>query len=299
MWTKRFEAFVAPARTKPQIWRLAAGLVLVVAVYAGCVVALLGLVWAIAGTEALQGWMQRIAQAGTPTAVLIMLASFIGMLIGPILAARWLHKRPGRTLLGPRLWAGFGLGAAITGLVFAANMLLIPAPFPLVPNTPLDLFLTFLPAALLGIALQTGAEEVLFRGYLQQQLAARFASPVVWMLLPSLAFGGLHYAPAMAGQNAWLLVAAATLFGLVAADLTRVTGSIGAAWGIHFVNNATAILFIALDGSLSGMSLFKTPFTAADTDILRPLIAQDMLVTVIIWACIRLWLARRDRTAPA
>jgi DNA-directed RNA polymerase subunit RPC12/RpoP len=39
-----------------------------------------------------------------------------------------------------------------------------------------------------GVLIQTGAEEVLFRGYLQQQLAARFASPIAWMVLPSAIF---------------------------------------------------------------------------------------------------------------
>ena len=103
----------------------------------------------------------------------------------------------------------------------------------------------------------------------------------------------MHFDPANAGPNAPFLVASATLFGLVAADLTRMTGSIGAAWGVHFVNNAAAILLVGLDGSLSGLSLWKTPFGAADTELLRPLILQDLLVTVIVWACVRLWLARR------
>ncbi len=52
--------------------------------------------------------------------------------------------------------------------------------------------------------IQTGAEELVFRGYLQQQLAARFASPLIWMVLPALIFGAVHYDPATAGPNVWL-----------------------------------------------------------------------------------------------
>ncbi len=111
------------------------------------------------------------------------------------------------------------------------------------------------------------------------------------MALPALAFGALHYDPASAGANAPWIVASATLFGLVAADLTRVTGSIGAAWGFHFVNNASAILLLSIDGSLSGLSLWTTPMPVGA--IPPVLLAQDMLFTVIVWACIRLWLARR------
>ncbi|CTQ32607.1 CPBP family intramembrane glutamic endopeptidase [Jannaschia rubra] len=299
MWTVEFERFVAPARFRPQIWRLFLGIVLTVAIYAVGIMALLLAVWSLAGTAGLMGWMQNIAAADTPTSVLLMLATFGGMFAGPLVVARLLHRRPAASVLGNGVLRGFVMAAAITVAVFAAALLLMPPGFPLVPNTPLPMFLSFLPLALLGLLVQTGAEEVLFRGYLQGQLAARFRSPLVWMLVPALIFGSLHYDPVTAGSNAIWLVAVATLFGLLAADLTRVTGNIGAAWGLHFVNNATAILIVALDGSLSGLALYVTPFDAADVGTLRPLIVQDALTTVIVWACIRLWLARRATRAAA
>lgn len=299
MWTPEFDQFVAPARDRPQLWRLLLGLLLVLCVYVIGIIVLLACVWAAAGNAGLNGWMQRIALAETPTAVVLMLGTFAGMVAGTVLAARLLHRRGIGSLLGTGTLRGFALGGVAAALLFAAVFAFLPAPYVLIRNTPTDLFLSFLPMALIGLLLQTGAEEVLFRGYLQQQLAARFQHPLIWMILPSVAFGLLHLDPATAGANAWLLVGAATVFGLVAADLTRVTGSIGIAWGIHFVNNAVAILFVALDGSLSGMALWKTPFTAANTEVLRPLIVQDVITTVILWAVIRLWLARRMNGAPA
>jgi hypothetical protein len=106
-----------------------------------------------------------------------------------------------------------------------------------------------------------------------------------------VAFGLLHYDPAGAGTNAWWIVAAATVFGLVAADLTRVTGNIGAAWGLHMVNNTFAVLIVGVDGTLSGLSWWVA---SVSTEELSPmLIAQDILVTTIIWLCLRLWLAGR------
>jgi len=296
MWTPEFSRFVAPARAKASLWRLLGGAVTVVAVYFVGILAILGGVWALVGNSGLNGWMQRIAAADTPTAVLVMLGTFVGMFGGTLVAVRLLHKRGPGTLLGEGLIPGFVLGTGVAALVFALGYL-IPMPFDLVRNVPWDIFLTFLPLALLGLLLQTGAEEVLFRGYLQQQLAARFEHWAVWMIVPALAFGALHFDPVNAGPNAIWLVAAATLFGLVAADLTRITGNIGAAWGVHFANNAAAILIVALNGSLSGMSLWKTPFTAADTGILRPLIVADMLTTLIVWALLRLVLARRQPLA--
>ncbi|MGB3555718.1 MAG: type II CAAX endopeptidase family protein, partial [Jannaschia sp.] len=295
MWTREFNDFVAPARARPQVWRLLLGILAVAVVYAAGIVAVIALVWATAGGAAISAWMQSIALADSPTAVLLMLATFAGMLAGAVAAARLLHFRGAGTLFGRGTLRHFTVAAVIAAAVFGASMVLLPAPFEVVRNTPLDLFLSFLPLALIALLIQTGAEEVLFRGYLQQQLAARFDHWLVWLVLPSVFFGLLHYDPTTAGANAWWMVAAATAFGLCAADLTRVTGSIGAAWGVHFVNNAIAILIVALEGSLSGLSLWTTPFTATDTETLRPLIIQDILISVIVWAAIRLWLARSGK----
>ncbi|MGR3466624.1 MAG: lysostaphin resistance A-like protein, partial [Shimia sp.] len=125
-------------------------------------------------------------------------------------------------------------------------------------------WLILLPVALILVALQTGAEEIAFRGYLQSALAARFASPVIWMGIPSLAFAFAHFDPISAGGNVWLILAITFVFGLIAADLTRRTGNIGAAWGIHFVNNCYAILIWAYSGPLDGLALFSGPMTVAD-----------------------------------
>jgi membrane protease YdiL (CAAX protease family) len=287
-----FEAFVAPARRKAELWRFLAGLALVTVVYAAGLALVLAAVWALTGGgPAADGLLGRLAAAATPTAVVVLLFTFVGMGLGPALAARWLHGRPARTLLGAGWARGFGLGTAAAALVFALHALLVPAGYDPLPNTPLGLFLTFLPAALIGLAIQTGAEEVLFRGYMQGQLAARYDHWAVWMLLPSILFGALHWSPA-AGDAAPLIVASATLFGLIAADLTRATGSIGAAWGVHFANNCVAILIVGVDGQLSGLALWRTPFGLGDAEVLIPLIYRDMAVTVAIWAGIRLWLMR-------
>jgi membrane protease YdiL (CAAX protease family) len=290
MWTHAFDAFVAPARARSSLWRLTAGLLLCVATYMVAIAAILGAAIAIAGAESLEAWLGDSALGDTPLSVLVLLATFVGMALGPVAAAVWLHKRPIGSLFGPGLVAGFGLGAAAGALVLLAS-LVFPVPFEIVRNAPADVFFALLPVALLGLMVQTGAEEILFRGYFQQQLAARFDHWAIWLVVPSVAFGLLHYDPAGAGTNAWWIVAAATVFGLVAADLTRVTGNIGAAWGLHMVNNTFAVLIVGVDGTLSGLSWWVA---SVSTEELSPmLIAQDILVTTIIWLCLRLWLAGR------
>jgi membrane protease YdiL (CAAX protease family) len=280
--------FVAPARLRPALWRLVMGLVLVVAVYAIGIGAIFGILVAVSGVSGANAWMGRMAAADTPTATLLVLATFIGMALGPMLAARVLHRRTVASLFGPRgrLLRHFAIAAAICGVLNGLTALIPSAIIP-VPSLDPGLWAAFLPLALVSILVQTGAEELLFRGYIQSQLAARFASPLVWMVLPSALFAVLHYQPGIMGDNACIVVAAVFLFALCAADLTARTGTIGAAWGFHFANNAVAILFLALDGPLSGLALYTVPMDSVPAADLRPMLLSGMGVTLAIWLAIR------------
>jgi membrane protease YdiL (CAAX protease family) len=287
-------SFVAPARIRPEIWRLFVGLFLTALVYVLGIVAIFGIVAAWSGLDGAQSWLQELTGGAGPTGTVLLLATFAGMAVGPMLAVRFLHRRPVASLFGPIpvLLRQFLLTLAICVVVFAVTALIpTPALTPL-PNTELSLWISFLPLALVGVVIQTGAEEVLFRGYLQQQLAARFSSPVIWMVLPSALFAALHYQPEVMGDNTWLMMGAVFVFALLAADLTAVTGTIGAAWAMHFVNNALAILVMATDGPLSGLALYIAPISPASPDI-RPLFYLDIATTVALWAVIRLILRRR------
>ncbi len=287
------EAFVAPARTRPEIWRLLLGLGLIILVYVIGIAGVFGALVVTSGFDGAQAWMGRMTTGGTPTSALLTLSTFIGMGLGPLLAARWLHGRSFGSVFGPLvpLLQQFAIALMICGTVYAVFALLPSGDAPQ-PNLEFNLWISFLPLALVAILIQTGAEEVLFRGYLQQQLAARFASPWVWMILPSGLFALGHYQPQIMGENAWAVVAAVGLFAILAADLTAKTGNIGAAWGFHFANNCVAILFLAMDGPLSGLALYTVPFAPMDTVNLRPLIYQDMIITLATWAAIRFSVTR-------
>ncbi|MDG3041497.1 CPBP family intramembrane glutamic endopeptidase [Roseicyclus marinus] len=280
--------FVAPARQQAALWRLATGLVLVTAVYVLGIGVIFGLLVAVAGFDGATTWMARMATAETPTATLLVLSTFVGMGLGPILAARLLHRRKLATLFGPwaRLLRHFVIAALVCALLNGLTAL-IPSGLVPVANLQPGLWAAFLPLALVSILVQTGAEEILFRGYIQTQLAARFASPLVWMVLPSALFAILHFQPGVMGDNAWIVVGAVFLFALCAADLTARTGTIGAAWGFHFANNAVAILFLALDGPLSGLALYTLPMDSVPAADLRPMLVTGMGVTLAIWLVIR------------
>ena len=286
-----FEDFVAPARRAPQLWRLALGVALLVAINTAVSAALfLGLA-RVLGPEA----APRAETLGaTPGMMVVLLFSFVGLGLGTWAAARLLHRRGLASLIGDGATAGrhFGAGAALILVLYGAGLLVGGWSLDLERNLAPGLWLLWLPLALVGLAIQTGAEELALRGYVQQQLAARFASAWVWMVLPSVAFGMLHYDPGMMGGNAWLVVGLTGLFGLIAADLTARSGTLGLAWGLHFANNFFALMVVTPQGALSGLALFTTPFAADDTGTMRGLLLADLAFLGLIWALCRLGLRR-------
>lgn len=289
--TPAFDRFVEPARKRPQIWRFVLGLLLAIAIY------VIWTVSVIAGAYFLLGdgadpvlWAQSLVEADEPEGTLVLLLTFVGMALGPMVAARLLHGRAARTLFGPRVrtFRDFTIAAGIVFVVMGLALGLWALEYDAVVNLPLSVWAMLLPLTLLGLVVQTGAEEVLFRGYMQSQLAARFRSPLIWLVVPALLFGIVHFDTVRAGDNVWMVVGSASVFGLVAADLTARTGSIGAAWGFHFANNTMAIALVSTDGTISGLSRWVTPYTLNEYDVSTGAILLDLAMLVVAW-----WLVRR------
>lgn len=284
-----FETFIRPARARPQLWRLGLGVVLSLIIYALVAAAILGVVWVLGRTREGVPDVDAILAGTTPGAVLVLLATFLGMALGPFVAARLLHGRGVATLFGrgAKVLRDFVTAVLVVGGMYALHTAIWSIFYDARPGLDVGLWIALLPLALLGLLVQTGAEELLFRGYLQQQLAARFASPIIWAIIPSLLFGLAHFAPDEMGSNAWIVVGVTALFGLLAADLTAVTGSLGAAWGFHFGNNVFALLVLSMPGSLSGLGLMMTPYSIDDISAIRGVLAFDIAAMLLGWILIR------------
>jgi membrane protease YdiL (CAAX protease family) len=289
--TPAFDRFVEPARRRPQIWRFVLGILIAFVIYLAWTVGVIAAGYFLLGRgEDPLLWMQRLVEADAPQGTLLLLLTFVGMALGPFAAARWMHGRNAGTLIGPRVRTlrDFVMAAGIVFAVLGVAVGIWSVEYDAVLNLPPATWALLLPLTLLGLLVQTGAEEVLFRGYMQTQLAARFRSPIVWLLLPSLLFGIVHTDPATAGDNVWMVVGSAAVFGLIAADLTARTGSIGAAWGFHFANNAIAIGVLATEGTITGLALWVTPYTLADYEPTLAGILLDVGMLVVAW-----WIVRR------
>jgi len=284
-----FDRFIFSARRAPQLWRLVLGVILIAGFSFLFTLGPIGVAWLLRGADAALGFARELQEPASPRAVLLLLFSFVGMALGTALAVRLLHQRRFPSLFGPRkrVARDFAMAAGVVLMVYAVGMGLWLIQYSPEANLAPTRWLLLLPLALLAVAIQTGAEEMAFRGYLMQQLAARFKSPAVWLILPALAFGAVHFDPGTAGGNVWIIVGSAALFGLVAGDLTARTGSLGAAWGFHFANNTVAILFLSTKGTITGLSLMQTPYGVDNTEVMRALLFGDLAMLLIAWAVLR------------
>ncbi|MEM9317651.1 MAG: CPBP family intramembrane glutamic endopeptidase [Pseudomonadota bacterium] len=304
------EGFFAPARDRSQLWRLGVGVVLAFVVWQlGASVIILATGYANGGMATLQEMQLVVAQGThasqytlaaeilyglTPTFALFHLAGFVSLWLGVWATARLLHRRSLLSLMGslPQGLRDFGTALLVAAPILAVSFV-IPPRVATDPGLDLNIWITFLPMSLAMVLVQTGAEEVFFRGYIQQQLAARFRAPLVWMVLPSIAFGLLHVATyGHLGANVWAIVIYISAIGIMAADLTARTGSIGAAWGFHFINNALTLLLVTMDGPLSGLALFLIPDSSLPDGLFRLIVLRDAAIIAAIWLILRRVLRR-------
>lgn len=283
-------AFCAPARATAEPWRTLAGLAIAVALY---LLGLRSLTSMILGSLGPLGGMltlQEIAMGATPFGVTVLLYTYLPLTGGLALAIAVLMDRGLFSLIGPwpLAWRSF-VWVALPLLALAVCLMPLQV---MAENVGRHLGLgaqaLWLPLALPGLMIQTGTEELIFRGYLQQQLAARSSRPMVWMALPAAVFAVLHWAPQDYGAAAGLVVLWAFAFGLATADLTARTGNIGAALGLHFAINAQGLLLVGSFGHLHGLALYNLVLPFGDDWAQLPYLAVDSAMLLVGWLTARL-----------
>jgi membrane protease YdiL (CAAX protease family) len=278
----QLEACVAPVAARPALWRTVAGVGLALACW-------------FAALATLPLAARLLPQAGGRVPLLLYLASFAALALGTAAAARLLQGRPTATLLGPGGFRprGFAVGVAVVAGLGLFGGHAAPSAAPLVRQAELVAWAAWLPLALPAIFVQSAAEELLFRGYLQQGLAARFRSAWVWWLVPALMFGALHWNPVAFGANGWLGVLATAVIGLVLGDVAARTGNLSAPIGLHVANNVMAMLVVAPPSPVSQLALWRIALDPDDAALLRLLLFADLAATLLAWAAWRLILRRR------
>jgi membrane protease YdiL (CAAX protease family) len=175
----------------------------------------------------------------------------LGISLPPaVWACTRMHGQPGFSyfvLYGDFRWSRFwraGLAALITGvpgfilaLVFYGDDLVFRFD---VLGYPLLL------AATVGVvAIQTFGEELVFRGYLYHAWARIFPRPVLVATVLSAVFASLHIGNADVVRDPVPALVGLFVFALFTQWLTVRTGSLDAAWGLHFMNNIIASLVVS------------------------------------------------------
>ena len=263
-----FQQWVDAARPRAQLWRTIVGLVLIGVVWMVWTLVLMfgGIGLGLVKPEAFEAMFGTadipLTYTDTVVMLLIALGTIWGFSVGVWLTVKLLHQRPSSSVVASN--RRFNLSQFGAGCVVAAGYLAVSMTWSVVSgNAPrrselaLETWLlAFAPIAIV-VFVQAASEELVFRGYLPQQLAARFGSPIVWGFIPSVLFGLMHAANSPGNQTyALYYVAIATIMGMVMLAMVWRTGSLAAAIGFHFINNIGALTLAGSDRGPSSIALF-------------------------------------------
>lgn len=292
-----FETYRRSPTRKTTLWRLFAGVVVVAICWFGFTMAVLfggsySFLATAAGDEGLGS--DPIQQfLGSSGGIFATLITFAGIWIGLWIAMRFLHKEwlaklygNSAKLSGSGMLKGFA-AVAITSLVTEIGYLAVMPEITRGTVTTGTWLLLIVPLAAFAFV-QTSAEEILFRGYLQRGLAYRFRNPLAWAVVPSILFTALHWSPASPlAMNIGVMVAIGAFSALLAL-LVYTTGNLGAAMGAHLGNNLVGFALISHEDTLGGLALFRgasldsLAWTPSETALIAGLSLLSILLTWIL-----------------
>jgi membrane protease YdiL (CAAX protease family) len=304
---ENFSAFIAPARENPGGLLFFGATLFVFLIWMALSTAILGLytlvislTQGIALSAAFLQISSLLAAPNTPLVMVALLGTFIGTFCAVWLTVVLFRDQSLTALLGP----GPIIRNFCTACIVVSPFLLLSLVLPILgdqasPNLPISQWLLWMGLALPLLLIQVSAEELIFRGFLLQECSTRFQSRWIWLVVPSMLFGMLHFDPTRFGSNSLLIVAATFLFGLIAADVTVRTGNLGAAIGLHFMNNLMAMMLLSLDGTMTGLSLYVTTDHVSDAVAVRRLLLYDFASIAALYGIYLAVMRWRERRAIA
>jgi uncharacterized protein len=214
--------------------------------------------------------------------------TFAGQLIVVLLIVKFLLGRPSWSVAlpsWPPRWADYGVGMAIWWAAMALFYLAL-IPFGRLTFQGWSSFsgaglLLFL-VTIVGVVIQTGAEEIYFRGLLAQATRRITKWIPVVLVVQALFFAQLHGGNVKAWGGG---IAAMTPYFATAIALgwaASRSGSVLMPMGMHFANNSAIFLFVSTKGDVVKTS---TPFVAQQPSIaigITEAIIQAIIVIVVV-----------------
>ena len=265
------DELVETTAERPKLWRWILGTFLILvswlilgAILSAAIAALFGLdLLALAGTDKES---LAIVRGYEPwQAASAVLVSFLPLLLAPIILHRFLLKRPLRELF-TRSTRNFSQEVLMGAVVMSLLLLVLGLPDFILNNSTYTWsfdatrFLPYLLVALTLIPIQTTAEEVFYRGWIQLRLENGKRS--IWII--SVAGGALFALPHLGNPevsgNLLLPIIGYGSTGFMLTWVTMRDKSMGLAVGAHAANNILAGLIVSsADSALPAASIWVTP----------------------------------------
>ena len=240
----------------------------------GSIVALWKLLGAMNDPAANASMMKAIGVS--PVAYMLFLLVFPFSLIALYLGQKFLHKRTILSLhtSAEKIRWSRGLQAFfITWIVLGAFTAIghFTGLSPIKTNFDAGRFAIYALITLIFIPMQSGTEEIVFRGYLNQGFAHILGNKWIAFIITSALFAAMHLSnpEALKGAEDGILLLTMSsyfFFGFIACIMVWMDDGLESAIGFHAGNNCFAAIFVNYEGSvLPTPSLFMaTPNTVID-----------------------------------
>jgi len=215
----------------------------------------------------------------SPTAYMLFLLVFPFSLIALYLGQKFLHKRSILSLhtAAKKIRWTRGMQAFLLTWVVLGSFTLIGHFSGLSPiNTNFDAgrFAIYALVSLTFLPMQSGTEEIVFRGYLNQGFTHILKNKWIAFIITSVLFAAMHLSnpEALKGAEDGILILTMSsyfFFGFIACLMVWMDDGLESAIGFHAANNTFAAIFVNYEGSvLPTPSLFMaSPNTAVDVPI--------------------------------
>jgi len=230
--------------------------------------------------------------AASPLIFLLILLSFPASLIAPYLGQKFLHNRSIKSLhtAASEIRWSRGLQAFfVTWLVLGSftAVLHFTGISTVRSNFGAERFISYSLICLIFLPLQSGTEEIIFRGYLNQGFHHLIKNKWIVFTITSLMFMAMHLAnpEAVAGKESGLhllTMSSYFLFGFIACLMVWMDDGLESAIGFHAANNTFAGIFVNYEGSvIPTPSLFMSSSNPRIDVFLA--IASLSLIGFIMW----------------
>lgn len=210
---------------------------------------------------------------------LVIFAIFLGILL---LWVKYVHRQPltalitGRTRIDwKRFWFSFLLWGGVTVGITLIDYLFI-SPEDYIWNFQWIPFLKLLLIVILFIPLQTGFEEVFFRGYLLQALGLTVHNKWFPLLTTSLLFGLMHIANPEVEKLGYSLLIYYIGTGIFLEITTLMDDGLELALGFHTANNLFTALLVTSD-----WTVFQVP--SVFRDISEPTLGFSIWAPLLLY----------------